>query len=65
MKGDARYLLFPILLCVLVYTAICLISARDVIWHLKTSVGRVYLHFLPVTLFLLARVYAGEKYREA
>jgi hypothetical protein len=64
MKKDARYLLFPILMCVLVYTAIYLISPRDVIWHLKTSVSRVYLHFLPITVFLLARVYAAEKYRE-
>ncbi len=64
MKTDARYLFFPILLCLLVYTAIYLITPRDVVWHLKTSVSRVYLHFLPLTVFLLARVYAGEKYRE-
>ena len=65
MKADSRYLLFPILSCILIYTIIYLITPRDVVWHLKTSVSRVFLHFLPVTLLLIARVYAGEKYQEA
>ncbi|HVN79607.1 MAG TPA: hypothetical protein VMW38_11470 [Terriglobia bacterium] len=64
VKTDSIYLLLPILMCLLVYTSIYLITPRDVVWHLKTSVSRVYLHFLPLTVFFLARVYAGLKYRE-
>ncbi len=61
MKTEGKYLVLPVLLSLLVYTSIYLITPRDLVWHLKTSASRVFLHFLPVVVFALAWLYAEEK----
>jgi hypothetical protein len=60
-QSQVKYLLALIFLAGLIYTWVYFITPRDVVWHLRTSASRIFLHFLPLVIFFLADVYAEEK----
>jgi hypothetical protein len=61
MTGDFRYIMLPLTLVLSAYSTVYLIMPFDVEWHLRTSVSRLFLHFLPLIVFFLARSYLEER----
>jgi hypothetical protein len=60
IKRDFRYIMLPLTLVIFAYSTVYLIMPFDPEWHLKTSVSRLFLHFLPLIVFFLARSYVEE-----
>jgi hypothetical protein len=61
MTGDFRFIIVPLTLVLSAYTTVYFIMPFDVEWHLRTSVSRLFLHFLPLVIFFLARSYLEER----
>ncbi len=51
---EYRYLTVPVFFILLCYTAIYFITPQDILWHLRTSASRLFIHFLPLAVFYAA-----------
>ena len=49
-----RSLGFPVL-AMLCYAMVYLLTSHDLTWHLETSINRLMMHLLPLTIYLLGR----------
>jgi len=56
MKLIRRYavILFPIAGLLIFYTGIYLVTHQDISWHLKSTGSRIFLHFLPLGVLVIA-----------
>jgi hypothetical protein len=62
-RNDVKWLVLTVLLVFSGYTSIYLISPYsvapfDVLWHLRTSASRLFIHFVPLIVLALARLYS-------
>ena len=60
-SGELKVITFSILIVFVSYSAVYMLTPLDLSWHLATTVGRLFLHFLPVVLFWLAILFKEKK----
>jgi hypothetical protein len=62
LRSDLKYVALAILSVFSAYTAVYFITPYkvapyDVLWHLRTSASRLFIHFVPLILFGMAKLY--------
>jgi hypothetical protein len=62
-RSDVKWLVLTVFLIFSGYTSIYLITPYsvapfDVLWHLRTSASRLFIHFVPLIVLVLARIYS-------
>ncbi|MFN8007363.1 MAG: hypothetical protein U0V70_10125 [Terriglobia bacterium] len=60
MRSDQRFILIALGMTFVLYTGAYFVTSYDVAWHLRTSVSRLLVHFVPLLVFGFACAYQEE-----